>query len=298
MIREEIKRVVTGRDGVSRERPAAPRLRPIEGPSAFGGDRRRFFSLLWLTAVQDFHRQYRNTVLGYVWTLARPLAYFAVLYVVFTQIIPRVGGGVPNYGVLLLLNIMLYQYFSDCTGTAMGSVVRGEPTVRKMHFPRIVIPLGVVLTTTMTSAMNLIAVFCFIIISGINPTLTWFMLPAVLLPLMVFSTGMALLLSIAYVRLRDLEQIWGVMLRALFYGTPVFWPLELAPESIRSIVALNPLTPLLYQARVWLIQPDAPSLVEQIGVPALIGSILIAISLCVAGIWLFVRQAPRVAEAL
>ncbi len=235
-------------------------LRPIEGPSAFGEDRRRFWNLLRLTAIQDFRLQYRTSVLGYVWTLGRPLLLFAVLYVVFTHII-QFGGTIPNYAVLLLMNIMLYQFFADATGTAMGSVVRGEPVVRKMHFPRIVIPLAVVASAAMTSAMNLVVVLGFMLASGVGPLITWLLLPAIVIPLVVVSTGVAVLLSMAYVRMRDLEHVWTVALRALFYATPILYPLERVPESFRWLVALNPLTPILYQARIWLVQPDAPSLV-------------------------------------
>ena len=84
-------------------------MRPIDGPSAFGGDRRRFLSLLWLTAIQDFRLQYRASALGYVWTLGRPLLLFAVLYVVFTHIL-HFGRDIPHYPVLLLMNIMLFQF--------------------------------------------------------------------------------------------------------------------------------------------------------------------------------------------
>ena len=275
----------------------APPLRPIEGPSAFGGDRRRFLNLLWLTAIQDFRLQYRTSVLGYAWTLLRPLAFFAVLYLVFTQII-RFGDVVPNYAVLLLMNIMLFQFFADASGAAMGSVVRGEPLVRKMHFPRIVIPLAIVVTAAMTSAMNLVVVFGFMLASGIDPKASWLLLPAIIVPLVVFSAGSALLLSMAYVRMRDLGHLWIVALRVLFYGTPILWPLELAPESFRWAVALNPLTPILYQARVWFVQPDATPLVDLVGVAPLVGSALIAVAICAGGVWLFTRQAPRVAEAL
>lgn len=274
-----------------------PPLRPIEGPSAFGGDRRRFLDLLRLTAIQDFRLQYRTSVLGYVWTLLRPLALFGVLYVVFTHII-RFGDEVPNYAVLLLMNIMLFQFFADATGTAMGSVVRREPVVRKMHFPRIVIPLAIVVTAGMTSAMNLVVVFGFMLGSGVGPLVTWLLLPLIVIPLVALSAGVALLLSMAYVRMRDLEHVWTVALRALFYATPILYPLEAVPESFRWVVALNPIAPLLYQARVWFVQPDAPPLLDQVGIAPLAGSIMIAIVLCVGGIWLFVRQAPRVAEAL
>jgi ABC-2 type transport system permease protein len=275
-----------------------PPLKPVEGPSAFGSDFRRFFSLLWVTAMQDFRLQYRTSILGYTWTLLRPLAFFGVLFVVFTQIVPRVSEDVPNYGVLLLMNIMLYQFFADATGTSVTSVVSGESIVRKMHFPRIIIPLGGVLSSAMTSALNVAVVVGFVLASGIDPQPAWVLIVAVAAGLVVYSSGMALLLSMAYVTMRDIGHVWVVVLRVLFYGTPILYPLEMVPESFRWAVVLNPLAPMLYQARVWLIEPDAPSLVELTGVLPLLGSALVVAAVCAGGVWLFVRRAPRVAEAL
>ncbi len=304
-----VTRVVTGADGISRvqeikKRPVSSArtkrrkpMRPIEGPSAFGGDPRRFLSLLWLTAVQDYRLMYRTSILGYVWTLLRPLALFGVLYLVFTHVI-RFGGSVPNYAALLLMNIMLFQFFSDSTSAAMASVVRGESLVRKMHFPRIVIPLANVLTAGMTSTMNFVAVVVFFLASGIDPQLTWLLLPAIIATIVAFCTAVSVLLSTAYVWMRDLEHIWTVVLRVVFYGTPILYPLEFVPDSFQWIIALNPLTTILYQARAWLVHPDAVPLVDLVGVAPVVGSLLIAVGTLGFALWLFVRQAPRVAEAL
>ncbi len=309
MSSQPLTRVVTGADGVTREQELTEpprrqeftkrrkRMQPIEGPSAFGGDPQRFMSLLWLTALQDYRLMYRTSILGYVWTLLRPLAFFAVLYIVFTRII-RFGGAVPNYAVLLLMNIMFFQFFSDATASAMRSVVRSEPLVRKMHFPRIVIPLANVITAGMTSVMNLVVIIGFFLATGVEPTLTWLSLPLLVLALGFYCAAVSVLLSTAYVWFRDLEHIWGVVLRIMFYTTPIIFPLEFVPESFRWVVALNPLTTILYEARVLLIQPDATPLVELVGLAPVLGSIAIAIALFIGGLWLFVRQAPRVAEAV
>ena len=104
-------------------------LREVRGPSAVGGGWRRFFDLLWLIAVTEFKRTYFGTVLGYVWSLVRPLLLFAVLLFVFTKII-RLGSDVPNYAVLLLLNIVLFSFFLEATTNAVGSVVGQEGVVR------------------------------------------------------------------------------------------------------------------------------------------------------------------------
>jgi ABC-2 type transport system permease protein len=303
---------VAGADGTTREQPLVPGrpvrreriapaswkpLRPIEGPSAFGGGRRRFFSLLWLTSLQQYRLQYRMSLLGQLWAILRPLTLFGVLYFVFTQVL-RFGGTIEEYALMVLLGIMLYMFFQDATGTALGALVRNEPMVRKMHFPRIVIPLSVVVSSGMTGAVNLLVTLGFVLAFGQGVLWTWLLVPVAFLALGVLTTGVALLLSTLFVRIRDIGQIWAVIARALFYASPILYPLERVPAQFQEAVALNPLAPILTQARIWVLHPDAPSVVDTIGWPALLASATIGIGICVAGLWLFVRQAPRAAELL
>jgi ABC-2 type transport system permease protein len=272
-------------------------LPPIEGPTAFGGSPRRFWDLLWLISLQQFRLQYRTSVLGYAWTLLRPLALFGVLYFVFAKIL-RYGGTIENYPLLLLFGIMLFQFFADGTGTAMGAMVRGENLVRKMHFPRIVIPLSVVISAAMTAVMNLIVALIFVLCFGGSFHLTWFLLPIAFVALTILTTGVSLLLCTTFVLFRDVGQIWIVAIRALFYMTPILYPLESAPAQFHTLLVLNPLAPIITEAKNWVISPDAPGVLETVGWPALLASTAIGVGICVLGVVMFVRQAPRVAERL
>ena len=162
------------------EQPSVqPPLEKIPGPSAFGGSRRRFLSLLWLTSVTEFKLGFHGTVLGYVWSLARPLMLFGILLLVFTKVF-RFGDQVPDYPSLLLLNIMLFSLFGDATVAAVTSMVDRESLVRRAQLPLIVIPTAIVLTTFLTLMINLIAVFIFILVNGVEPRLTWFFLPVII----------------------------------------------------------------------------------------------------------------------
>jgi ABC-2 type transport system permease protein len=273
-------------------------LHEVRGPSALGGGWRRFGSLLWLMAVTDFRRVYFGTVLGYVWSLIRPLLLFAVLLFVFTKIL-RVGSDVPNYPVLLLLGIVLYQFFSETTQAAVTSVVGQEAVVRKTQFPRMVIPLAVVLTGAFNTGLNLIVVMVFILAWGVDPTWTWLLFPLALLLLLIFTTAVAMLLSALYVRFRDVAIIWSVVSTVLFYGTPILYPIEVVPEQYRDLILLNPLAPIFEQIRVWVIDPSAPTAVDAAGGAAdLIPAAIIFVGACVLGIRIFTREAPRIAEDL
>ena len=137
-------------------------LHEVRGPSALGGGGRRFFDLLFLISVTEFKKTYFGTVLGYVWSLIRPLTLFGVLLFVFTQIF-RIGSEVTNYPVLLLFNIVVFTFFQEATNRAVTSVVAQEGIVRKTQFPRLVIPMAPVLTSLFNLGVNLVAVFIFLL---------------------------------------------------------------------------------------------------------------------------------------
>ena len=274
------------------------RLRDVPGPSALGGGWRRFFDLLWLIAVNKFKVTYVGAALGYVWTLIRPLMLFAVLLFVFTQIF-KISGGVTHYPVLLLFGVMLFSFFQEATTKAVTSFVAEEGIVRKMQFPRLAIPMAWVLTSLFTLAINLVVVFVFILAYGVGPYWTWLLLPALLLPLLILTTAVSALLSALYVRFRDVNIIWSVAVQTLFYATPVLYVLDQLDQQYRWIILLNPLTPIFLAAREWIIDPSAPGPVDSAGgVPHLVGSLVAFVAVCVVSIWVFAREAPKMAEEL
>jgi ABC-2 type transport system permease protein len=269
-------------------------LHDVRGPSALGGGKRRSLELLWLIAVTEFKRTYFGTVLGYLWSLCRPLLLFAVLVTVFTHVI-RLGNQVPHYPVFLLLNIVLFGFFQEATNTAVASVLTQEAVVRKTQFPRLVIPLSVVLTGLFNFSLNLIVVFGFLLGFGVSPRWSWFGLIPIVFALFVLTTAVAMILSALYPRFRDIGIIWAVFSTALLYASPVLYPLGHASGTLGQILALSPLAPLFEVTRRWMIQPDAPVRggVVLIAVPMLIG-----LGICVLAVWVFTREAPRIAEAL
>ena len=275
-------------------------LRQIRGPSALGGGWRRSLDLLYLISVTEFKRAYFGTVLGYVWSLLRPLLLFAVLLFVFTKIF-RLGSQVENYPVLLLLNIVLYGFFSDATTQAVQSVVAQEGIVRKTQFPRLVIPMATVLTALFNLGVNLVAVAIFLFAYGVTPNWTWFEFPLIVAALFVLTAAISTLLSCLYVRFRDVAIIWSVLVMALFYGSPVLYPFQdpPVPERYHDLLAINPLTPLLAQTRKAIIDPSAPGAVEAVGGWShMLPPLAISLALCVFAAWYFNREAPRVAEQL
>jgi ABC-2 type transport system permease protein len=278
------------------ERPLE--LREVKGPTAFGTTRKRFWELLWLSAVTDFRMRYVDAVLGYFWALMRPLVTFGIVFLFLRKVL-SFGGQIENFAPMLMLNIILFQFFQEATQRGLRSLSSKEGLVRKMRFPRMVIPLSTSLTSTMTLALNLVVGFILLLAFGLTPTWSWLVLPLAAAALVVFATGVSLLLSVVFVRLPDMVQIWGVISRVLFYGTPILYTVDNIPESVRPIVMLNPLSPIFVVIRKAVTDPSAPTLVQAAGgVGRALIPILLAISICVFSVWYFVREAPEVAEAL
>jgi len=275
-------------------------LREVRGPSALGGGARRFFDLLWLMSVTEFKRVYFGTVLGYVWSLVRPLALFGVLLFVFTQVFKIGSETAEHYPVLLLMGIVMFTFFQESTTEGVTSVVAQEGVVRKTQFPRLVIPLATVVTGLFNFGLNLIVVLGFLLAFGVTPTWTWLLFPFVVVVLFVFTAAVSMMLSVLYVRFRDVAIIWMVLAQALFYATPVLYPVEaFENETYEHLLMLNPLAVIFEQARVWVLEPNAPTAVDAAGgVVGLIPAAAIFVAVIGLGAWTFNRQAPRIAEDL
>ena len=274
-------------------------LRPIRGPSALGGSLQRFWTLTWTLAVLEFRLKFFGSVLGYFWQLMRPLLLFGVLYFVFTQLV-RLGGGVKNYPVMLLMGIIIYTFYAEATGTAVGSVPARESLVRKIHFPRLVIPLSVVLTTYLNFVLNFVAVVIFVLASGIEPRWSWLEIFPLIAGLGILCTGIGTLLSALFVRYRDVQPIWDVALQISFYGSPILYAIETIPdERLQHLIMCSPLAVIVQQARHAIIDPGAPSAAAAIGgAPRLLIPLALAVLVCVLGYLVFDRSAPSIAEEL
>ncbi len=279
-------------------------LREVQGPSALGGGTRRFFNLLWLMAVTEFRRTYFGTVLGYLWSLIRPLAFFGVLLFVFTRIF-KVGAHLHNYPVILLLGIVQFTLFQEATTTAVTSVQAQEGIVRKTQFPRLVIPLSTVLTAFFNFCLNLVVVFAFILAWGVSPTWTWLLYPFAVTALFILTVALSMALSALYVRFRDISIIWIVAAQMLFYATPILYPLGekgLNDPTLEKFLMINPLAVIFEQCRVWIFSEPhavAPTAAGAAGgVLHLLPAMAIFLATCGFGAWVFNREAPRIAEDL
>jgi ABC-2 type transport system permease protein len=220
-----------------------------------------------------------------------------VLYVVFSVAL-SFGDGLRYFPVMLLLGVVLYTFVAEGLGSAVNSVVERENLVRKIEFPRMVIPTAAVLTAVFNLGLNLVVVGLFALISGVPLHAALVQAPLLLLVLVAFVLGLSLLASALYVRYRDLKPMTEVFLQVLFYATPILYPLEGLPASAREWFMLNPFAVVMQQLRHTAIDPSATSPFH-LGAGwqlAVAGGLVVGV--CLLGYRVFSRMAPRMAEEL
>jgi ABC-2 type transport system permease protein len=294
---------VTGPDrppAVTPSESGAIAMKPIKGPSALGSDPRRFWHLTRTLAVTEFKLRFFGTALGYLWQLMRPLLLFAILYVLFSQVLSL--DTAPFYPEALLLGLVLYTFFSDATKGSVTSLVARENLLRKIEFPRLAVPLATVLTALFNLGLNLLPVLVLLLIDGGTPRVQWLEFPVLVVLLVALATGLAMLLSSLYVSYRDIEPIWDVALSLLFYGSPIFYTVTTVAEkstTLAHLVMLNPFATILQQARYAIFGQGHPSAAQAIGgTVQLLAPLAIALAILAGGYLVFSRRAPRVVEEL
>jgi ABC-2 type transport system permease protein len=217
-------------------------------------------ALLHELVKTDFKLRYQGSAIGYAWSLLKPLFMFAILYVVFTMIFP-LGKDIPHYPVYLFTGMMLWTLFADMTQQSIGSIVGRGDLIRKIKIPRWMIVVATSLNVLINLALNMVVLIIFMVLNHVEPmmTLAWF--PLVILQVYVLALGCSFLLSAAYVKYRDIQYIWEVLLQAGFYLTPILYPLTLVGNHLfRQLIFLNPMAQAIQDAR-WAIVSHDPRVI-------------------------------------
>jgi ABC-2 type transport system permease protein len=201
----------------------------------------------------DFKLRYQNSVLGYLWSLLRPLFMFVILYIVFVKFL-RVGGSVPHYPVYLLLGIVLWNFFVEITSQSLTSIVGRGELIRKIKIPRWIIIISTSLSALINLSLNLMVLIIFMWLNKVTLRSSGLLFPLTLIELYIFSLGVSFILSTAYVKYRDMSYIWEVFLQAGFYATPILYPLAIIPSlTIRKLLMLNPMAQITQDAKYQLV---------------------------------------------
>jgi ABC-2 type transport system permease protein len=260
---------------------------------------RHYLRVLRVIARIEFKLKYADSALGYVWSLIKPLSYFAVLWVVFGRFFKL--SSVRDYPLYLFIGIVLYTFFVDAISVALPSVVVRGDIVRRIAFPRMVIPVSSTLTAAITFLINAAAVAVFVAVSRVSPRVEWLLVPVLLVELYLFIVGVALLLAALFVRFRDVIQVWELVATLLFYGSPIMYPVGFLPPWAQPFVFANQLVQVIQDVRVAVIGVNQPRETAAAIYGTSLGELIpiaVALLVCVGGIWFFRREAPEFAERL
>jgi ABC-2 type transport system permease protein len=270
--------------------------------AATPSDRDRLQRALYIARVVrtiarvEWKLKYADSLLGYVWSIAKPLGLFGMLYIVFGRFFKL--NGIEHYPIYLLLGIVVWSYYADASMLGMFSLVSRGTLLTKLSFPRIVIPISVTVTAATTFLVNLVAVAVFVGASRVTPRPQWLLTLPWLLELYLFTLGVSLILSTLFVRLRDLSQMWELFLQLMFYATPIIYPASFLPPWWRPVAFLSPLVQALSHIRNEIIPGvHVTTPTDVYGSPW--GELLplsVAAILLVLGFWLFRRESPWFAE--
>jgi ABC-type polysaccharide/polyol phosphate export permease len=238
-------------------------------------------------AISDFKVRYQNSILGYFWTLIKPLLLFAVLYVVFS-IFMRFP--VENYQLYLLLGVIIWNFFAEATSIALRSFETKQALITKVYFPRIIIVVASTLTSFLTFLLNMIVFFVFLALSDINFGLHFFFFIVYVIELYLIILSVSLILSVLYVKFRDISHIWDVLLQIGFWLTPIIYPVSMIPSEYHRLIYLSPMARIIEYSRAVFIQNHIPS-------PALNLILLLMVTLLVLfGIIIFQSFEKRIPE--
>jgi ABC-2 type transport system permease protein len=265
-------------------------------PPVRWSETRRILNLAWTLGLTDWKLRFYGSALGALWTLVRPFAFFGVILFVFTEI-AQLDANVDHYSVYILFALVFFTFFAEVTTASVTSLVDREGLLRKMHFDPIVIPLSLAITALLNLGLTFLAVLIFVFANGVWPDWGWLELIPLVLALTMFSVGLGMLLSVLYVRYRDIRPIWEVASQMLFYGSAILYVATTIPLQYQHYVLCNPLAAIFSQIRHAVVDDNAPTIIDLMGWRALVPAGIILFTF-VFGVWWFRRESPRVAENL
>lgn len=263
---------------------------------------RRNRILLRELVITDFKLRYQGSVLGYVWSLLKPLMLFAIMYVVFVHFL-RFGAGIPHFAVALLLGIVMWTFFTEATSQGMQAIVGRGDLIRKINFPKYIIVVSSTISALINFLLNLVVVLVFMIFDGVIFTWSAALFPLSILFLYAFSLSLAFLLSALYVKYRDFSHLWEVGLQALFYATPIIYPLQMVMNySLWAAqgIMLSPIAVIFQNARAQMVGHDNVITADQLfsNPIYLVIPYAITVIVMILAIWYFKKNQGKFAEQI
>lgn len=212
-------------------------------------------SMLRSMVVSDLRTRYKGSFFGFLWTFINPLLTLIVYSLVFS-IVMRVN--IQHYSVFMFVGLLSWNLFSTSIQSSATIVVRQGSLVKKIYFPREILPISVVIGGLINYGLSLIVLVPFLLLNGFLPTWYWLYIPLIILVEVLFTLGLSLIVSSANVYMRDVEHILSIVLMLWFYLTPVVYSLSMIPLRYAQIFKLNPMTDIVLSIQSVLYYDEQP----------------------------------------
>jgi len=245
-------------------------------------------STIVFLSITELKLKYRGALLGFFWSVLEPLAQLGILYLVFSAL----RSADENFIIYLFSGLIMIHLFSRTTVQGMNSLVNKKSIIISLNIQKIIFPLSGILTILYMVGIEVGIFFLFMIILKIEITLTILLLPVIFGILIIFATGVSLLLSIIRLYFKDIQSIWGIVVMSLIFITPVFWRVEDMPSEIASLFLLNPLAMMMEMAHKVILYDTIPTINE------FVYAILSSFVVLLIGWMLFVKKEAEIVERL
>lgn len=216
---------------------------------------RRNRILLRELVVTDFKLRYQGSVLGYAWSVLKPLFLFLILYIVFEKFL-RLGRDIEHFPVYLLLGMVLWTFFTEATGQGLQSIINRGDLIRKINFPKYIIVISGTISALINLMINMVVVFIFCLFNGVEVRPEALLIFPLIIELYIFALAIAFFLSAINVKYRDIGYLWEIFLQAAFYATPILYPLQLVMKEMPKApnwIMMNPVAQVIQDAREVLV---------------------------------------------
>jgi len=244
---------------------------------------------------REFQSKYRNSLLGAAWTVINPLAMIIVYTVIFSQIMRAKLPGIDStfaYSIYLCAGVLTWGLFAEIAGRAQNTFLEHANLLKKLSFPRLCLPVTVVANALLNFAIVFGLFSVFLLISGNFPGLVYLALVPVLMILIAFAIGLGITLGVLNVFFRDVGQFFGIVIQFWFWLTPIVYPISILPESVRALMSYNPMANLIGAFQDILVTGQWPSW------QGLLPVTLLAVAMCVLGMYLFRKHAGEMVDEL
>lgn len=245
----------------------------------------RYRNLLFQTVRRNIVVRYKRSVLGIAWTMLAPLGTTLILTFVFSNVF----GGVAQYAPYVLSGLICWSFFSSTTSNSMTNLLWGEGLLKRIYIPRTVFAVAAIGTGLINMAFGLVPLLFVMLLSGMVPKVSILLVPIPALFLAMFSLGVGLLLSTFAIYFADIVQMYGIVLTAWMYGSPVIWQINMIPEKYMWVIKLNPMYYLITLFRQPIYYGVVPTLQEFLAAGG------IAFVTLLVGWWIFTQKADEFA---